>query len=73
LTSFNSSKVSARAVKSPNISHIRAQINGLLNVQVELGELQICYRKISKFLVVPVLSNSPWLPRDLKKCPKWNN
>jgi len=25
-----------------------------------------------KFLVVSVLSNSPWLPRNLKKYPKWN-
>jgi len=36
----------------------------------ELGELQIYFRKIPlhqrKFLVVSVLSNSPWLPRNLK-------
>jgi len=36
----------------------------------ELGKLQIYFRKIplhqQKFLMVSVLSNSPWLPRDLK-------
>jgi len=36
----------------------------------ELGELQIYFRKIplhqQKFLVFLVLSNSPWLPRNLK-------
>jgi len=40
----------------------------------ELEELQIYFKKIllhqQKFLVVSVLSNSPWLPRDLKKYPK---
>jgi len=45
-------------------------------VKGELGELQICFRKIpmyqQKFLAVSVLSNSPWFPRNLKKCPKWN-
>jgi len=39
----------------------------------ELGELQLYFRKIllhqQKFLVVLVLSNSPWLPTNLKKCP----
>jgi len=40
----------------------------------ELGELHIYFRKIplhqQKFLVVSVLSILPWLPRNLKKCPK---
>jgi len=39
----------------------------------ELGELQIYFRKIplhqQKFLAVS-LTNSPWLPRNLKKYPK---
>jgi len=25
-----------------------------------------------KFFVVSVFSDTPWLPRNLKKCPKWN-
>jgi len=41
----------------------------------ELGELQFYFRNIPLhqliFLVVSVLSNLPWLPRYLKKCPKW--
>jgi len=40
----------------------------------ELGNFQIYFRKISlhqqKFLVVLVLSNLPWLLKNLKKCPK---
>jgi len=40
----------------------------------ELGELKIYFRKIplhqQKFLVVSVLSNSPWLPRNSKNVPK---
>jgi len=40
-------------------------------IKGELGEFQIYFRKIllheQKFLVVSVLSNSPWLPRYLKK------
>jgi len=40
----------------------------------KLGEIQIHFRKISlhqqKFLVVSVFSNSTWLPKYLKKCPK---
>jgi len=40
----------------------------------KLEEFQIYFRKIplqqQTFLVVSVLSNSPWLPRNLKKCPK---
>jgi len=36
----------------------------------ELGELEFYFKKISlhqqKFLVISVLSNSPWLPRNLK-------
>jgi len=36
----------------------------------ELGKLQIYFRKITqhqqKFLVVSVLSNAPWLPKNLK-------
>jgi len=41
----------------------------------ELGELEIYFRKIpslhqQKFLVVSVLFNSPWLPRNLKNGPK---
>jgi len=42
----------------------------------ELGELHIYFRKIGlplqqqKFLVVSVLSNSPWLLRNLKKMSK---
>jgi len=36
----------------------------------ELGELEFHFRKIplyqQNFLVVSVLSNSPWLPRNLK-------
>jgi len=43
----------------------------LLLFKGELGELQICFRKIplhhQKILVV--LSNSPWLPRNLKNVP----
>jgi len=39
-------------------------------VKGELGEFQIYFRKISlhqqKFLMVSVLSNSPWLLRNLK-------
>jgi len=42
----------------------------------ELGVIQIYFGKIAlhqgKFLVASVLSNSPWLPRYMKKCPKWN-
>jgi len=41
-----------------------------MQLKGELGELQIYVRKIllyqQKFLVVLVLSNSPWLPRNLK-------
>jgi len=40
-------------------------------IKGELGVLQIPLHQ-QKFLVVSVLSNSPWLPRYLKKCPKWN-
>jgi len=40
----------------------------------ELGELEFYLKKIpllqQKFLVVSVLSNSPWLPKNLKKGPK---
>jgi len=40
----------------------------------ELGELEFYFRKIplyqQKYLVVSVLSNSPWLPRNLKNGPK---
>jgi len=43
-------------------------------IKEELGELQFYFRKIplhqQKFLVVSVLSNSPWLLRNFKKCPK---
>jgi len=46
----------------------------LLYIKGELGELQIYFRKIplhqQNFLVVSVLSNSPWLPKNFKKCPK---
>jgi len=42
----------------------------------ELGELEFYFRKVplhqQKFLVVSVLSNSPWLPRNLKNRPKWS-
>jgi len=42
----------------------------------KLGEFRVYFRKIllhqQKFLVVSVLSYLPWLPRNLKKCPKWN-
>jgi len=44
------------------------------NIKVELGELEFYFRKIplhqQKFLVVSVLSNLPWLPRNLKNGPK---
>jgi len=40
------------------------------HIKGELGELHIYFRKIPlhqrKFLVVSVLSNLPWLPRNLK-------
>jgi len=43
-------------------------------IKWELGELQIYFRKIAlhqqKFLVVSVLSNSPWVAENLKKYPK---
>jgi len=49
---------------------------GFPKLKGELGELQNYVRKIplhqQKFLVVLVLSNSPWLPRNLKKYPKLN-
>jgi len=39
-----------------------------------IGELEFYFRKIplhqQKFLVVSVLSNSPWLPKNLKNGPK---
>jgi len=39
-------------------------------IKGELGELEFYFRKIplhqQKFLVVSILSNSPWLPRNLK-------
>jgi len=39
-----------------------------------IGEFKDLFRKIpihqQKFMVVLVLSNSPWLQRNLKKCPK---
>jgi len=42
----------------------------------ELGELRFYFRKIplyhQKFLVVSVLSNSLWLPRNFKNGPKWS-
>jgi len=42
----------------------------------ELGELQFYFKKLplhqQKFLVVSVLSNSPWLPRNLNNGPKWS-
>jgi len=42
----------------------------------ELQEFEFYFRKIplhqQKFLVVSVLSNSPWLPRNLKTGPKWS-
>jgi len=45
-------------------------------IKGELGELEFYFRKIprhqQKFLVVLVLSNSPWLPRNLKNGPKWS-
>jgi len=48
----------------------------LKTLKVELGEIQIYFRKIplnqQKCLVVLVLSNSPWLLRNLKKMWKWN-
>jgi len=43
------------------------------SIKGELGEFQIYIGKIplhqQKFLVVSVLSNSPWLPRNLKNVP----
>jgi len=42
----------------------------LIELKGELGELEFCFRKIplhqQKFLVVSVLSNSPWLLGNLK-------
>jgi len=46
----------------------------LHSLKGELGELEFYFRKTSlhqqKFLVASVLSNSPWLPRNLKNRPK---
>jgi len=43
-------------------------------VKVRTRRMQFYLRKISlhqqKILIVSVLSNSPWLPKTLKKCPK---
>jgi len=40
----------------------------------ELGELEFYFIPLhqQKFLVVSVLSNLPWLPRNLKNGPKWS-
>jgi len=47
-----------------------AKIRTAIHLKGELEELQIYFRKIplhqQKFLVVSVLSNSPWLLRNLK-------
>jgi len=44
------------------------------SIKGELGKLQFYFRKIplheQKFLVVSVLSNWPWLQRNLKNGPK---
>jgi len=46
----------------------------LLVLKGELGELEFYFRKITLhqqiFLMVSVLSNSLWLPRNLKNGPK---
>jgi len=45
-------------------------------IKGELGKLQFYFRKINlhqqTILVVSVLSNSPWMSKNLKKCLKWN-
>jgi len=47
-----------------------------VSVKGELGELEFYFRKIhlhqQNFLVVSVLSNSPWFRRNLKNGPKWS-
>jgi len=46
----------------------------IMSVKGELGELQIYFRKIllhqQKFLVVSILSNSPLVAEKFEKCPK---
>jgi len=50
-----------------------AEINEQLLFKGKLGEFQIYFRKVplhqQKSLVASVLTNSPWLQRNLKKCP----
>jgi len=61
---------------SPKAELFVSQLHFRKIVKGELVELQFYFRKIplhqQKFLVVSVLPNSPWLPRNVKKCPKWN-
>jgi len=59
----------AQGAEYPTLA-IRMGIGIVGPLKGELGELQIYFRKIplhqQKFLVVSVLSNLPWLPRNLK-------
>jgi len=63
-------------VDAGTFKRVIRSVNSGLPLKGKLGELQFYFKKIllhqQKFLVVSVLSNSLWLPRNLKKCPKWN-
>jgi len=67
---FDRKRIYANPSSSPN-SNSNPNCNSTL--AGELGELQVYFRKIllhqQNILVVSVLFNTPWLPRNLKKCP----
>jgi len=68
-------------IKDRNLTYHRVKSGKIGNFstffftfQGKPGELEFYFRKIplhqQKFLVVSILSNSPWLPRNLKNRPK---
>jgi len=73
---MKSKKVSAGKVlvKFKSCSNSTTSPVWYYNIKGELGELEFYFKKIplhqQKFLVVSVLSNSLWLPRNLKNVPK---